>query len=68
MKMENAVLRPFFEEPTADVVLAPVIPMESIRVKVVNRKQKSAPVKAVPDKPVPAFTGPVFKPKKHDLF
>lgn len=65
--MKNAVLRPFFEEPSrVDAVLAPVIPIKSVRV--VSKKSKPVSVKTATDKTAPAFTEPVFKPKKHDMF
>ena len=64
--MKNAVLRPLFEEPPSEAVLAPVIPIKSVRIDV--EKLKLVSVKTAPDKTVPAFTEPVFKPKKHDMF
>ncbi|MCW3117619.1 MAG: hypothetical protein JWM28_1701 [Chitinophagaceae bacterium] len=64
--MKNAVLRPLFEEPSRDAILAPVISIKSVRVE--SSKSKAGSVKTAADKTVPAFTGPVFKPKKHDMF
>lgn len=64
--MKNAVLRPFFETPSGETTLAPVIPIKSVRVEV--KKVKPVSVKTAPEKTVPAFTDPVFKPKKHDMF
>ena len=64
--MKNAILRPFFGEPREEAVLAPVIPIKSVRTG--GKKVKPVSVKTATDKAVPAFTEPVFRPKKHDLF
>ena len=64
--MKNAVVRPFFEEPSRDAVLAPVIPIKSVKIKA--KKAKIEPVETAAVKTVPAFTEPVFKPKRHDMF
>ena len=64
--MKNATLRPFYGTPSGDALLAPVIPIKSVRVE--SKKAKPVSAKTGPDKTVPAFTEPVFKPKKHDMF
>ena len=64
--MKNAVIRPFFEEPSQGTTLAPVIPIRSVRTEIKNLKVGGT--KVVVDKTVPTFTQPIFKPKKHDMF
>jgi hypothetical protein len=63
--MKNAATRPFHKEPS-DVLLAPVIPIKSARAE--SKTIRIVSVKTEPDKTVPAFTEPVFKPKRHDMF
>ena len=65
--MENAVIRPFFEEPSRNVTIAPVIPIKSVRTE--GKKEKIGHASSVmKDRTIPTFTQPVFKPKRHDMF
>ena len=64
--MKNAVIRPFFEEPSRGIKLAPVIPIKSVRTEIKNAKV--GVTKVVVDKTVPTFIQPIFKPRKHEMF
>jgi hypothetical protein len=67
--MNNAAPRRLFEEGPGDdeSSLAPVIPLKSVTEKSETKKAKTDPVKTGLKKSTPDFTGPVFKPKKHDM-
>ena len=64
--MKNAVIRPFYEEPSRNTAIAPVIPIKSVRTE--SKKEKIGNASVVHDRTVPTFTQPVFKPKRHDMF
>ena len=65
--MKNAVIRPFFEELSRGITLAPVIPIKSVRTEIKKAKIGVTKVVVV-DKTVPTFIQPIFKPKKHEMF
>jgi hypothetical protein len=64
--MNNAASRQLYEETPADQIsLAPVIPITSVKEE--KKKTNAQAVKAGSKQPVPHFTEPVFKPKKHNM-
>ena len=68
----NAAPLRIYEDVEGPKQLAPVIPIKPAKKVSLKRVRKTVVVKTgVPENstitPAPAFTAPVFKPKKHDL-
>jgi len=67
--MNNAAPRRLYEEGKLPKQLAPIIPIKPAKKVSPKAEKKIVAVKtgAQVSTPVPAFTAPVFKPKRHDM-
>jgi hypothetical protein len=67
--MNNAAPRRLYEDGDLPKQLAPIIPIKPAKKVSQERVKKTVTVKTgtQDSMPVPAFTAPVFKPKKHDM-
>ena len=68
--MKKAASHQFYEDDVSSNQLAVVIPLHPARKRVKQNKKKPAAADAVAHAaaPLPDFTTPVFKPRKHDMF
>jgi hypothetical protein len=67
--MNNAAPRRLYEGDELPKQLAPVIPIKPVKRVKQQKVSKTVTVKTGNQDitPVPAFTAPVFKPKRHDM-
>jgi hypothetical protein len=69
--MKKAALHELYTSDQSSQQLAVVIPLHPERKPAKSQRKRSVAIKPVINEtttPLPVFTTPVFKPKKHDMF